>query len=359
MRSTPLISIIVPVFNAEVYLVQCLDSILLQSFEHFELLLINDGSVDNSGSICNSYSTKDDRVRVFHMNNRGVSSARNIGIEEAKGEWIVFVDSDDFVVPNFLEKLTSPGYLDEYDLIGGNYYLFSNGSYSPRHRIDSSLVFDESGVENIALNCLYSGYYRNVFGVDLHTIPIWNKMYKREIIRNQNIRFNEAMIMSEDALFNIHYLKHCNSAIFLMDSLYCYRVSSDSTINRYIPELFEEYKKNISIFQKEIVSNWRDTSALNACLSGRMIGYLRDYASRNLLSKGLLGYRFFSSLPNVRELQLLIASELSRTQHLRPVIGLSNSINAFLIRRRYFVLSTLLNIVLVYFSKFRAAISRE
>jgi glycosyltransferase involved in cell wall biosynthesis len=98
----PLISVIVPVYNAEKRLVKCIDSILAQSYIHFELLLINDGSKDSSGTICDAYAQKDNRVKVFHKENGGASSARNIGIEHATGEYIVFVDSDDYVEKDYL-----------------------------------------------------------------------------------------------------------------------------------------------------------------------------------------------------------------------------------------------------------------
>ena len=96
----PQISVIVPVYNTEKYLHRCIDSILAQTFTDFELLLIDDGSTDNSGTICDEYATKDSRVRVFHKKNGGVSSARNLGVDNAKGEWVTFVDSDDCVPQN-------------------------------------------------------------------------------------------------------------------------------------------------------------------------------------------------------------------------------------------------------------------
>ena len=105
MNITPKISVIVPVYNAEKYLHRCIDSILSQTFTDFELLLINDGSKDSSGAICDEYAAKDNRVRVFHKENGGASSARNLGLDNAKGEWIAFVDSDDLLEVNMLNHL--------------------------------------------------------------------------------------------------------------------------------------------------------------------------------------------------------------------------------------------------------------
>ena len=99
------ISVIVPVYNTEKYLHRCVDSILAQTFTDFELLLIDDGSTDSSGAICDEYAQKDSRVRVFHKENGGVSSARNLGLDKAKGKWVTFVDSDDWIKESFLNKL--------------------------------------------------------------------------------------------------------------------------------------------------------------------------------------------------------------------------------------------------------------
>lgn len=101
----PKISVIVPVYNVEKYLRKCVDSILSQTFTDFELLLIDDGSKDHSGEICDEYALQDDRVKVFHKENGGVSSARNLGIDVAKGEWITFVDADDYIAENLLQSL--------------------------------------------------------------------------------------------------------------------------------------------------------------------------------------------------------------------------------------------------------------
>lgn len=121
MESKPTISVIVPVYNTEKYLRRCIDSILSQTFTDFELLLINDGSTDFSGEICDQYAAKDERVRVFHKKNGGVSLARNLGLDEARGEWIAFVDSDDWVSSKLLEFLYSEVEKGNHDLVFCNY----------------------------------------------------------------------------------------------------------------------------------------------------------------------------------------------------------------------------------------------
>ena len=105
MNKNPKISIIVPVYNAEQYLRRCIDSILNQSFTDFELILIDDGSKDKSSDICDEYAAKDSRIKVYHKENGGVSSARNLGLDNANGEWIAFVDSDDFIKEDYLKHM--------------------------------------------------------------------------------------------------------------------------------------------------------------------------------------------------------------------------------------------------------------
>ena len=121
-ETTPKISVIVPVYKAEAYLRRCVDSILAQTFQDFEVLLIDDGSPDRSGEICDEYARKDRRVRVFHKENGGVSSARNVGIEKALGTWIMFVDADDWLCADTISYCSS--FFSEADLIRFSYVLY-------------------------------------------------------------------------------------------------------------------------------------------------------------------------------------------------------------------------------------------
>ena len=123
--STPTISVIVPVYNAKKYLHRCIDSILSQTFTDFELLLIDDGSKDKSGAICDEYAVKDNRVRVFHKENGGAADARNVGIANTMGEWLTFIDCDDIIECNYLESI-SQGFDKEVDMIVGNENVYYN-----------------------------------------------------------------------------------------------------------------------------------------------------------------------------------------------------------------------------------------
>ncbi len=185
-----LISIIVPVFNVEDYIETCVNSILSQTYTKFEVILVNDGSTDKSGEICNQFALKDRRVKVIHQVNKGVSAARNSGIRVANGEYICFVDSDDKIQKDFLK-----GFELNYDIsIQG--YLLQEGENNFPISYKELLGFD-----NVAkVYCLN----------DIHSAP-FSKLCKTEIINRNNIRFPEEISFSEDTIFFLQYIKYCKS----------------------------------------------------------------------------------------------------------------------------------------------------
>jgi len=190
------ISIIVPVYNVEKYLQQFFDSIMTQTFQDFEVLLIDDGSTDKSGEMCDEYAKRENRVRVFHKRNGGVSSARNIGLSEAKGEWIYFSDADDRLYPNTLEMLLKEIGADCAMSIGGYEVYDENGNlvYSESDRDCGIMDKDSALLQMFRANpYIYQGY-------------VWNKLYKREVISNNKLIFDEKIIFNEDRLFNVKYL---------------------------------------------------------------------------------------------------------------------------------------------------------
>lgn len=209
---SPKISVIVPVYNVKKYLSRCIDSILAQTFTDFELLLIDDGSKDNSGKICDEYAKKDNRIRVFHKENGGVSSARNVGLDNAGGEWITFVDSDDCLNMEFLSELIK---YDNYDhIIGGN-IMFSERNIN--RGINKEVIIDLKSIEAARLD----------FGTDINSSIFfcypWGKLYKTAIIESNNIRFNIQMFLGEDLCFVLEYLSFCDNAIVVPYNNYLYR----------------------------------------------------------------------------------------------------------------------------------------
>lgn len=201
------ISIITPVYNTRKYLNRCIESILSQSYSNIELILIDDGSTDGSETICDMYAKKDSRVKTFHISNGGPSRARNIGLENATGEYILFVDSDDWVDKEFVSHYLCNNY-QEYDAIFGMWDIQTNkGIYNPSNLnkpyIGNSFIKGEielSGKYSFELNC--------------------NKMIKTDIIRKHHIRFVEGIHSNEDDIFTYDYAKYIKKFIVLPEAHY-------------------------------------------------------------------------------------------------------------------------------------------
>lgn len=219
---SPLISIVVPVYNADQYLPRCFDSILSQSFTDFELLIIDDGSKDSSGVICDDYSAKDSRIRVFHKTNGGVSSARNLGLKEANGAWICFLDADDEMMPNGL-KVMVEGISDAVSMVMAGYYEIEEG----RLVTDTSLLGVNAKIieKNEALLLMYPGEDRVYMGYPS------GKLFNREVIKDSNITFNEHIAIKEDALFVVNYLCQINKPVcFMSHPVYKYMKNSSGAM---------------------------------------------------------------------------------------------------------------------------------
>ena len=209
-----MISVIVPIFNAEKYLHRCIKRILDQDYTDFELLLIDDGSTDNSGTICDEYTIMDNRMRVFHKENGGVSSARNWGLDNAIGEYIMFVDSDDYMLPGMLEVMLSTLESKKADLVVCGTTETGGGYWRPIADVDYSI-----------------NQLKENFVSLLHTellSPPWNKIYKKEIIGSN--RFCEDISFGEDLLFNIQYLEKCENISFIKESPFYHEKENENSL---------------------------------------------------------------------------------------------------------------------------------
>lgn len=213
---TPKISIIVPVYNAEKYLQRCIESILAQTFRDFELLLIDDGSKDNSGYICDEYAGKDERVKVWHKENGGVSAARNVGLDNAKSEWVTFSDSDDWVEEDWL--VTFSENMKGYDAVVTGFNFVTSETIKP-------FVMDCHS-DNPARVADYLNKERN-YGF------LWCKCFKRSLIECQKLRFNEKLSFLEDEDFVCRYWSISESI----------NVVPHITYNYWFPDYDDKYGK--------------------------------------------------------------------------------------------------------------------
>lgn len=247
------LSVIVPVYKSEQFLHRCIDSILAQSFTDFELLLVDDGSPDNCGAICDDYAARDNRVHVFHKVNGGVCSARNLGIEQAQGVWITFVDSDDWIDYNHFECLIAGGY---DDFIFGGIKLCSSSSSI---RFVEKKYTCKSLIDFINHN---KGYRLN---------SPCGHLYKRTILKNNNIRFDVGIRFGEDAIFNLRYLCFCNSVRTISSCGYNYwdyDISSDAS---------SKYKLSINEINYTLTLMVSLNKRLSGILGGE-ISSIADYA---------------------------------------------------------------------------------
>ncbi|MBA4384754.1 MAG: hypothetical protein C0410_08460 [Anaerolinea sp.] len=224
-----MISVIVPVYQIEKYLPNCIESILAQTYPDFEVILVDDGSTDRSGNICDEYAAKDRRVKVIHKINAGVSAARNSGIDASNGNYISFIDGDDWIEPDFFSLLVSN--LEKYstDISHCGYTLDLKSKSIPMHGTASIKVY-----ENI------EGLQEFILGRKIEP-GLWNKLYKRKLF--DNLRLDESLKINEDFLLNYYLFKISNSTVFHDVCKYHYQKregsASTSALSEYSFQLIE------------------------------------------------------------------------------------------------------------------------
>ena len=240
-----MISIIIPVYNADRFLEECVESALNQSYKELEVLLIDDGSTDSSPEICDKFAKKDRRVRVFHGENRGVSETRNKGIRLARGEYIMFFDSDDYADPALCERLLGAVEHDGTDFAFCSYNNVASSGIKPRKLYDGSRVFKNDDFRNeiqTATLGLNGENLTNPERIDKLT-PIWARLYKTAIIRLNNVYYVDLnKVPSECLLFNFEYSLHARSASYVDEPLYYYRRNTGISVTKpYREDLWDKW----------------------------------------------------------------------------------------------------------------------
>ena len=214
-----MVTVIIPVYNVEMYLPLCINSILKQTYQNLEIILIDDGSTDDSPGICDTYALKDNRIKVIHQQNQGAAVARNTGLENATGEYIVFVDSDDFINEKMIEKLYIALKQTDSDLSICNFkYTSENGKEIDLKETDikNEVLYTEEIIDKLFQNnnCGY--------------IVIWNKMYKKDLWKQ--IRYPVGVIYEDEAVIH-HIFSKCKKVATISDELYYYRQVSGSIMH--------------------------------------------------------------------------------------------------------------------------------
>ena len=219
----PIISIITPVYNSENFISETIESVIAQTFESWELILVDDGSLDCGGKICDQYAKKDERIRVFHTKNQGVSKARNYGINQANGTYITFLDSDDLLFPQTIE--TAYNKIQDFDMVIWGYETFPT-------RVITTLPEEMKcfSLSDLGKNISTLGYLTN---------SVCNKLYRCELVMKNHLTFPENISMGEDLLFNLSYFRFCNKIKGIPNVLYQYRQEErDSLSKKFRKEFF-------------------------------------------------------------------------------------------------------------------------
>ena len=212
-KNSPLISVIIPVYNVEKYLPRCLDSVVKQTYTNLEIILIDDGSTDNSLKLCQNYAQKDKRIRIFHQENQGVSAARNLGLDKATGEFITFIDSDDWVLTHYVQRLWELIQCYQTDIALGcliEQYDNQSPAFSPRSYHSACISSEQS-----------------FLGSSHHTpVNAAAKLYRKSVINK--LRFDTKFALAEDILFFLNALKHATKVASTNEPIYVYCRRNDS-----------------------------------------------------------------------------------------------------------------------------------
>ena len=224
IMNVPKVSVIVPVYKVEKYLHRCVDSILNQTFTDFELILVDDGSPDNCGAICDEYAAKDSRVRVIHKENGGVSSARNVGLDVAQGKYVSFCDADDFFLRDSLKNLVQESTVADSQLIVGGieYWLINEDNNEIQYR--KSIFRQSRDIQVANTNELW------LFWTENNMLSACGKLFITNKIRKNNLKFNEKLIAMEDCAFVLDYLRHCNNIAMSSSFTYVYCTHLESSL---------------------------------------------------------------------------------------------------------------------------------
>lgn len=234
-----LISVIVPVYNVEKYLRKCVDSICAQTYKNLEIILVDDGSLDQSGEICEEFKKNDNRIKVIHKKNGGLGLTRNSGMERMTGQYVTFIDSDDWIGPDHIENLYQAIKKAQADVCMGEYTrVFAIGQPKQCHgKLEKKLYTDDEVIEKIVLPIIGPDTtYRSDSQVEA---SCWRNLYRVDVIKQNDIKFiSERYAVSEDTFFNIDYLMHAHKVIAISETGYYYLENNESISQKYNPKRF-------------------------------------------------------------------------------------------------------------------------
>lgn len=287
MEQAPKVSIIVPVYNVEPYLRQCMDSLVNQTYQNIEIICVDDGSTDASGKILEEYAKSDERVKVFHTENSGVAFARNIALAHASGEFLIFVDGDDWIETNTCEEAVWPAKERSADLVMWPYVREYPDNSIPKSIFPNEKFFGKAGCHTLQRRMVGLAGQELAHPENADALStVWGKLYRRELIEQNHIQFTDLQRIGtcEDGLFNLHYLSYIESAVFIPNYLSHYRKNSGMTA---------KYRSRLALQWKNLFSEMRSYTDRNEC------GSEFSEALNNRISLSIIGLGLNAlALPN-------------------------------------------------------------
>lgn len=255
------ISVIVPVYNAIEFLEKCIDSIINQTEKSLEIILVDDGSTDGSDYLCDTYAMRDNRVKVIHQKNAGVSAARNAGLEEARGSYIGFVDSDDWIHHNMYERLFQEAVKSQAEIVMCDATtMYSNG------RTEKDTIQQVSNNTVLVHSKMTPQLLLEMAGAT------WRCIYSSELIKSNSIIFPIGVKFSEDRIFNIYAMGYANKLCYIKESYYMRVVNLQSAVHRFHEDYFECMKNSAHYTKRAIIDAWNNDEIYQQAYLSQFIG---------------------------------------------------------------------------------------
>lgn len=274
--NNPCISIIVPCYKVEQYLDRCLKSLVNQTLKNIEIILVDDGSPDDVPRMCDEWAVRDERIKVIHKQNAGLGFARNSGLEIATGEYVAFVDSDDFVDLNMYQVLYDEALISQADAVFCGFKReHVDGSWKESNEVATREYWESQAINNFMLDMIACAPH--VKQERRYQMSVWHAIYRRSIIEKYKMRFeSERVVVSEDLPFQVDFLLRASKVVYLPQSFYYYCLNGASLTTQVIPEKYERFENLHSLLLKKINNN------LNARLrvDRLYIGYTRSFLLR-------------------------------------------------------------------------------
>lgn len=267
------ISIIVPVYKVDKYLDKCVDSLRHQLYDNVEIILVDDGSPDSCPIMCDEYAKQDNRVKVIHQANKGLSCARNAGLSIATGDYIIFVDADDFIKPNMITHMHNVAEKHQADLVICTFVPFSN-----EQQIEELVSFEHNNESDMMVGMYNSSdlleeLMCDTLSWDIGNVVVWNKLYKHELINR--IRFKEGQPHEDEYYMQEVYLK-TKLAVYINEKLYCYRQRNDSIMGKiYITKFFQVKRMQVLADRVSFLMENKVETRLIECAIIRLMNALK------------------------------------------------------------------------------------